>query len=171
MIIGGSAAALAIYPPVALAASAPTATRVFVPPTTKTIHLAGRIAWQCEFQGDDILRMLGLDPYSLEVVEQEGDNPNAFIRYTEEFDKEYGGRMDAARLLAENDHDIYERAELVIAIKRKLNLHFGFSKLQQLEWLYMPNPQLEGQTFQELMVTDLRQAAEVVDSLLPADQS
>jgi len=159
LISGASAVALASAPAVSAAASATP----FVRPTTNIVHLAGRIGQKYRFNEREVLQLLGLDPSTFTVsddVKPEG--------YFEIFSSEpVHESVDVARSLAEDGaHDIYERAQQIIGIKRKLNLHFNFNSYEETRWLDTPNPRLRGLTFRSVMTRNLRLATEVIDSAL-----
>jgi hypothetical protein len=157
LISGSSILALAAMP--SAVAAVPVAP--FVPPTTNVVHLAGRIAQKCLFSEDEVLHLLGLIPSK--IVVEENPKPS----WMEPYEANYYDRVDQARLLAEDGaHDIYERARLVIDLRRKLNEHFNYDSEDQLHWLNRPNSYLHGRTFREVMIVDLRLAAGVIDEAL-----
>ena len=159
LLASGSVVALAFAPSAAMAL--PATPPPFVPPTTNVVHLAGRIGQKCLFSGDDVLHMPGLDPTTIKAVEREPHPWDGGYEYS------HYDRVDAARSLAERGaHDVYERARLVIDIRRKLNLHFNFMQDDQLHWLDKPNRLLQDKTFREVMMQDLRHAAHVIDFAL-----
>jgi hypothetical protein len=164
LISGGSVFALALTPSVATAAPAAP----FVPPTTNIVHLACRIAETCKFKGDDVLRMLSVDPDTFKATRKERPGyMEDYDLYVEDQNILYYDDAEEMRTLAEKGaHDIYECARLVIGIRRKLNLHFNFSIDEQVAWMDRPNPHLKGMTFREVMKADLQLAAEVVDTAL-----
>ncbi|HVV39346.1 MAG TPA: hypothetical protein VHD31_03420 [Candidatus Paceibacterota bacterium] len=166
LVSGGSLFALALGPSITMAV--PVAP--FVPPTTNIVHLAGRIASLYSIPSDDLLHILGLNPDQVEKVKEEA----AQAIYADENRNwlnpekaQYYAELDGVHSLAEGgNQDIYERARLVIDIKRKMNTRFNFDRVLQTDWLYWTNPHLKGMTFHEVMKADLRLAAEVVDLAL-----
>lgn len=161
LVSGGSVLGLALAP----AAEAATPVAPFVPPTTNIVHLAGRIGQKCLFTADDLLRLLGLDSTSIKTGECEA-TPH---EYDDDYARLYYDRMEKARSLAEEGaHDVYKRAQLVISIKRKMNLHFNFARDEQVFWLNQPNPHLKGMTFRQVMKFNLPFAAKTIDLALEA---
>ena len=170
LISGGSVLALAASPAAAMVAPAAAP---FVPPTTNIVHLAGRIGQRCLFTDDDVLQMLGLDPKNIIIAKKKVKKKRGAYDGIYDRDGDYRRthyeRVDQARSLAQDGtHDIYERAQLVIGIKRKLNLHFNFAQYEQIHWLDAPNPHLKGLTFREVMKADLQFAAKNIDLALQA---
>lgn len=162
LVSGGSVLALALAP--AVVAAAPTTT--FVAPTTNIVHLAGRIGQKYRFDVKEVLNLLGLDPDHVETA-TEAPTQSEFNSYWWNYDNFYGESVDVARSLAERGaRDIYERARLMVSIKRKLNLRFNFSPFDETKWMDSPSPRLQGKTFRTVMKEDLRHAAQVLDFAL-----
>lgn len=163
----GSLAAVAATPSIAFAtvSQAPVA---FVPPTTNTISLAGRLAHLYKFEPTDLLKLLDLDSNKIPPPSKEDmSHYSNYADYRDAFTDLYGEQMHEARAIAKNGAiTIFKRARMIIDIKQKLNLHFDFSQTAQIEWLDMPNRHLEEMTFRELMLTDLELASNSVEFAL-----
>lgn len=160
-ISGGALTILALAPAVAVGAPAAP----YVPPATNVVHLAGRIGQKYRFEEREILRLLGLDPSAFTIADDV--KSEEFFEFCSS--EPVPESVDVARSLAEEGaHDIYGRAELVIGIKRKMNLHFNFNSYEEVRWLDTPNPHLHGLTFRNVMKSDLRLAAQVIDQALGA---
>lgn len=161
-------------PSLPLAAPAsPIATATLVHPTTNILHQGARFGRVYNFDKTEILRMLGAEDladipqYPPETIKTILKEKRPLYAWPDEVDHWIGSSIDSAKDRAEaGQNDIYQRGEALLAIRRRLNDHFKFSKVHVSEWLSAPNPHLDGTSFRELMTQDIFQASEKLELAL-----
>ena len=115
-----------------------------------------------------MLELFGLDPSGIVNNAESAPRQVSFFDVGG-YDRDMFDTVEIARSFADRGAvDVYDRARRIISIKRKLNLHFNFSLVDETVWMDTPNPYLQGKTFRAVMRQDIRFADHVLDSALPA---
>ena len=164
LLTGGAVTALALVPSVVVAATQ----AAFTPPTTNVVHIAGRIGHKYLFGEAEMLELFGLDPSGIVNNAESAPRQVSFFDVGG-YDRDMFDTVEIARSFADRGAvDVYDRARRIISIKRKLNLHFNFSLVDETVWMDTPNPYLQGKTFRAVMRQDIRFADHVLDTVLQA---